>query len=253
MSFIGSLGAKLGLYRTVQIATASPPANDRPTEIVKRVVTLEELQAKIPEVSAGAFENTRPTKPVTAPPTPGLEPRLLTYDLSKVYTAAKVAEPAHGWSIDRVLRLLKGPELRDLAPEARSASLLSMMAKDGVLGGEVVQDAIARDKALDAFERHLRRKLSDRKKEIQDKIESQRKEVEALQESLKEITGRIDSSVIQMRQDEVDLNHWLGSVKRSQEEEFARAVKLLTSDPVISVGDPGIEGRPPPPEERPNA
>lgn len=243
MGFLGRMGEKLGLYRTVQIPEEQQSADQRPTEVVKKTVTLQELQAKLPDVPASAFEGASTgipggqtgvqVKPKKDKP---LSPRPLNYDLGRVFEAAKVAAPASGWSIEKVVRLLKTDQFKSMPTDSAKQSLLGMLAAENVTAADVVKDAIARDKALDAFELHLRRKLGERKKALQQEIDGHRKEITALEAAIGDLDKQIETCETSIRQEEVDLRNWLDTTKRQKEEELANAVGLLTSDPVISIG-----------------
>lgn len=243
MGFIARMGEKLGLYRTVQLPEEQQPIDQRPTEVVKRTVTLQELRAQMPDPPAGAFEGTGPgipggqngvaVKPKTdKPPTP----KPLNYDLGKVYDAAKVVAPPSGWSIEKVIKLLKTDQFKSMPADQAKQSLLGMLAAESVSAADVVKDAIARDKALDAFELHLRRKLGERRKSLQTEIDGHRNEIEALRAAIGDLEKQVEKCEAASKQEEVDLQNWIDTTKREREEELARAVGLLSSEPVISVG-----------------
>jgi hypothetical protein len=257
MGFMSSWGEKLGLYRATPAPPPGPAADPAAAAVVaKKTVTIQDLQAQLPDVSPSVFDKPAggaPPGPAPAKPqSPAKAPRALAYDFAKVYEAARIAAPPHGWTVERVLKLLQTDQFKSMAPETVKQSLLGMLAAESVPAADVVKDAIARDKAIDAFELHLRRKLDERKAQAREKAESNRREIEALRAAIGDLEKAIADAEDDARQGEVDLQNWVDTVKRAKEEELARAVSFLVAEPVISIGKatpppPGGEPQPHPP------
>jgi hypothetical protein len=86
-------------------------------------------------------------------------------DFPEVYRAAGIAEPPHGFTAFKVLEMLQSPGLAELAPQAKASALagfLRMNPGGAVAIGEVIQDAVRRDQALDRFEQFLQAKVAER-------------------------------------------------------------------------------------------
>ncbi|MEO7794616.1 MAG: hypothetical protein ABIV06_07555 [Thermoanaerobaculia bacterium] len=86
-------------------------------------------------------------------------------DFPAVYRAAGITEPAHGFSAFKVLEMLQSPGLAELPPQAKASALagfLKMNPGGPVAIGEVIQDAVRRDQALDRFEQFLQTKVAER-------------------------------------------------------------------------------------------
>ena len=87
-------------------------------------------------------------------------------DFPAVYRAAGIGEPPHGFTAFKVLEMLQSPGLADLPPQAKAAALagfLKMNPGGPVAIGEIIQDAVRRDQALDRFEQFLHSKLAERR------------------------------------------------------------------------------------------
>jgi hypothetical protein len=256
MGFLTSWGEKMGLYRATPATPPGPPVDPAATSIAKKTLTIRDLQAQLPDVSPSVFEKaagTSPPEPAAAKTAPKTKaPRPLAFDFAKVYEAARVAAPPHGWTVERVIKLLQTDQFKTMAAETIKQSLLGMLAAESVPATDVVRDAIARDKAIDAFELHLRRKLEERKGQAREKGESNRREIEALKAAIGDLERASAEADDLARQEEVDLQNWVDTAKRAKEEELARAVSFLTAEPVVSIGNatpppPGAEEKPAPP------
>jgi hypothetical protein len=242
MGFLSSWGEKMGLYRATPAPPPGPAADPAEAAVSKKTVTLRELQAQMPDVAPGVFDK-QPAAPPPAAATPGKAegktkpPRALAYDFDKVYEAARVAPPAHGWTIERVIKLLRTEQFKTMPPDTIKQSLLGMLAAENVPAVDLVKDAIARDKAIDAFELHLRGKLGERQKQLKQQAEGNRREIEALRAAIGDLERQIDEAETACAQEGIDLQNWVDTAKRAKEEDLARAVGLLTAEPVVSIGN----------------
>jgi hypothetical protein len=241
MGFLTSWGEKLGLYRATPAPAPGSDVDPAAAATAKKTVTIRQLQELLPDVPPGVFDKA-PSAPPPAAEHPGTAsvktkpPRALSYDFDKVYEAARVAPPAHGWTIERVIKLLRTEQFKSMPPETVKQSLLGMLAAENVPAVDIVKDAIARDKAIDAFELHLRGKMKERQKQYQQQVENNRREIEALKAAMGDLDRQINEAETASRQEEIDLLNWLDTAKRAKEEDLARAVTFLTAEPVISIG-----------------
>ncbi len=100
-----------------------------------------------------------------AGPADPMDPLLEIPPFEAIYEAAGIAAPAHGFTALKVLEMLASPELAALDGAARAAALaafLKINPAGAVPIGDVVQDAVRRDQALDQFERFLQARLTER-------------------------------------------------------------------------------------------
>ena len=71
----------------------------------------------------------------------------------KVFAAAQILPPAHGFTIEKVGEMLRHPKLAGMAKEARAAAILVALDAAGVKIESVITEAARKDNALDVFER----------------------------------------------------------------------------------------------------
>lgn len=85
-------------------------------------------------------------------------------EFDEIYRAAGIEAPTHGFTAFKVLEILDTPELAALDAKAKAGALaafLKMNPAGAVPIGDIVQDAVRRDQALDQFERFLQGKLTE--------------------------------------------------------------------------------------------
>lgn len=107
-------------------------------------------------------------------------------DFDSIYQTAGVKPAAHGFTAFKVLEMLSSPDFAALDPRAKAAALsgfLKMNPSGPIPISDVLEDAVKRDQALDAFEEFLRARL-DKKKEAVDQ------ENKRLQKEIDDLTAR---------------------------------------------------------------
>jgi hypothetical protein len=80
----------------------------------------------------------------------GMAPVLGTFE--EVYTTAGVKAPAKGYSILKIAEMLQNRHLADMTPDAKRNSLMMALEAAEIEIGELLQDAVARNRALDEYE-----------------------------------------------------------------------------------------------------
>jgi len=70
----------------------------------------------------------------------------------EVYSTAGVTAPAKGYTILKVAEMLQNRHLVDMTPDAKRNSLMMALEAAEIEIGELLQDAVARNKALDEYE-----------------------------------------------------------------------------------------------------
>ncbi len=111
-------------------------------------------------------------------------------DFEEVYREAGVQLPAHGYGIDKVAEMLENKRLATLTREVRATAVLTALEAAGVTLADVLQDAVSRDRALDAFEAAKGQELERLKSESQTRIATVQQEIESF---LKEKNAEIES------------------------------------------------------------
>jgi len=153
---------------------------------VRLIVTDEEGGARHTtpaEIPAEAL-----TPPEPPPPASNLP---AVAEFTEVYAEAGVTLPAHGYGVDKVAEMLENKRLATLTREVKATAVLTALEAAGVTLVDVIQDAVRRDQALDAFEAGKRAALEALKgsnqaavagiqQEIEDFLRQKNAEIEAL-------------------------------------------------------------------------
>jgi hypothetical protein len=122
------------------------PENDvpkpvRPSSVVhsSSVVRLSSAPSREPEKNALAVVET-----------PGVAPVFGTFE--EVYTKAGVKGSTNGYTILKVAEMLQNRHLADMSADAKRNSLMMALESAEIEIGELLQDAVARNRALDEYE-----------------------------------------------------------------------------------------------------
>ena len=140
-------------------------------------------------------------RPRRAPP-PGASP---SADLSVVYESAKIAPPAHGYTVLKVAEMLQSEHIRALPADVKRKSILVALDAAGVKVAEIVEDAVRRDRALDTYERVLQKHLDELAAATA--AENQRLEDEIAQR-VAELRARIDENTRKVAAEQDELLAW---------------------------------------------
>jgi hypothetical protein len=81
--------------------------------------------------------------------------------LEDIYRTAGIMEPRMGYSITKVVEMLKSDHLRGLGDEVKRASVLMALNAAGIPLGDILQDAAHRQSAVAAYEAEQRRKFEE--------------------------------------------------------------------------------------------
>ena len=188
-------------------AAAHPPAGQAAATPTPR--RAEELVADTPAAPAST----------ATPPIPSAE-------LSVVYESAKIAPPAHGYTVLKVAEMLQSEHIRALPAEVRRKSVLVALDAAGVTVEEIVEDAVRRDRALDTYERVLQQHVDQlaaataaENRALEDEIAKRAAELRA----------QIDENTRKVAAEQAELQTWR---QRKQHEEalIAEAVGHFVSE-----------------------
>jgi len=169
-------------------------------------------------------------------------------DFPSIYQAAGVKDPPHGFSAYKVLEIFSSPEFEGLDPRAKAAALsgfLKMNPGGPVPIAHVIQDAVARDQALDGFEEFLHKKLEARREELD-------KENAKLQDEIDEITRRnkekMDANRRTLEAEKERFGTWQAR-KRIEERRLFDAVAPFVEENPVTLGgaapaEPGKSAKP---------
>lgn len=192
--------------------------------------------AGVPETPARRAVDLAPAPevlPEEAPEAPGAGA------IADVYQSARIAAPAHGYTVLKVADMLQSEHIRALPPDVKRKSIMVALDAAGVTVDEIVQDAVRRDQALDTYERVLEKHLADAR--AAKAAENARLEAE-IQERLAELRGRIEANNAETGRDEAELVAWR-TRKRQEETMIAEAVSYFVSENPVTVAAPeGAKG-----------
>ncbi len=157
-------------------------------------------------------------------------------DFPAIYQASGVKDPAHGFTAYKVLEILSSADFASLDAKAKAAALsgfLRMSPAGPVAIADIIQDAVARDQALDHFEGFLLKKLESRGAEVE-------KENAALQAEVDELTRRNQEKMTTNR-DAIDKERqriaaWQAR-KRIEERKLFDAVGPFVEQNPVSLGN----------------
>jgi hypothetical protein len=152
-------------------------------------------------------------------------------DLRAVYDAAKIAAPAHGYTVLKVAEMLHSEHIRTLPADVRRKSVLVALDAAGVKVTEIVEDAVRRDRALDTYEHVLEKALEDLRAETA--AENQRIEDE-ISQHVSELRARIDENARKVKSEQDDFLAWQRR-KRQEEETIAEGVSYFVSENPITT------------------
>jgi hypothetical protein len=172
-------------------------------------------------------------------------------DFGAVYSEAGIELPAHGYGIDKVAEMLEGKRLAGLSREVKATAVMAAVEAAGAPITDVLQDAVRRDRALDAFEaakadevKELRMKAEVKIASIQQEMDAFLREKNAEMESLKEAVAAAERAFVTLQ-----------GRKRREEDRLHDLVAHFvegTENP-ITAGSGGAAPTPPAPAGNPSA
>lgn len=142
--------------------------------IVAETPASAEAPPKEREIPAEAFAVAEP-KAVAASAVPAS-----VLDFGAVYQEAGIELPLHGYGVDKVAEMLEGKRLASLGREVKATAVMAALEAAQVPLRDVIQDAVLRDNALDAFEAAKERELQGLRAKNEARVESLKSEMEEL-------------------------------------------------------------------------
>lgn len=162
-------------------------------------------------------------------------------DFAEVYRAAGIGEPPHGFTAFKVLEMLQSPGLAELAPQAKASALagfLRMNPGGPVAIGEIIQDAVRRDQALDRFEQFLQTKLAERQAAAERANAQLQAEIDALTERHRATMAANVRAVTELT---ARLSEWSAG-KRAEERKLQSAVApFVDGNPITTESADGAK------------
>jgi hypothetical protein len=159
--------------------------------------------------------------------------------IAEVYEAARIAVPPHGYTVLKVADMLRSEHLSALPPDVKRKSILVALDAAGVPVDEVVRDAVARDRALDTYEKVLEQHLEELR--AAKAAENARLEAEIAQR-LADFRGQIDENNKQVSREQEELQAWRAR-KQREETTIAEAVShFVTDNPITATAPAEVKG-----------
>ena len=183
----------------------------------------------------------------TAESASGFETELLP--MEDIYRAAGITSPRRGYSIGKVVEMLRSEHLRGASRELRRAAVLMALDAAGVTVDEVLQDAKVRQEAIDAYATEQRKHAEAqwaRKAEENLQIQAELELVKA------HYGERIRRNLDGVAREKATFGSWL-KAKEQETQGMAEAVEQVLkapapaeppADPLLSVTVSSATGKP---------
>ena len=172
-------------------------------------------------------------------PEPGASGELA--DFEAVYRAAGVTPPAHGFTALKVLEILASQQLSGLDGRAKAAALAAFLqAHPGgaVSLRDIVEDAVRRDEALDAYETALMARLRARAEQVERQNAQLQAEIDAIARRNQQL---ITDNLAALEAEQSRVRQWQAG-KRIEEKRLFDAVAPFVETNPVSMG--GVEPHP---------
>ena len=159
---------------------------------------------------------------------------VLTSDFSQIYTAAEIEVPAHGYTVYKIMELMDSDDLKSMTPEVKKSAITAALKITNVNINDVIKDAVARDKALDAYENMKLKSIGDFEKRKISENESIQREIE---EFLKAKNEQIGINKKNIEDAKSGLAEWQ-RIKQAEEQKIFDAVTPFVSPNPITLSKP---------------
>jgi hypothetical protein len=123
------------------------------------------------EIPAEAFEAPAP-RPVRSAVPASVD------DFSAVYQEAGIELPPHGYGVDKVAEMLESKRLAPLGRDVKATAVLAALEAAQVGVRDVLQDAVRRDGALDAFESAKEREVQELRERSEARVKTIKEEID---------------------------------------------------------------------------
>ena len=217
-------------------------ASDAPSEPTQRAEAAPKLERGTERVAAG-----KPAANPSGESAGGFEAELLPVE--DIYRAAGITSPRRGYSIGKVVEMLRSEHLRGASRELRRAAVLMALDAAGVSVDEVLQDAKVRQEAIDAYATEQRKHAESqwaRKAEENLQIQAELELVKA------HYGERIRRNLDGVAREKATFGSWL-KAKEQETQGMAEAVEQVlkapapseaVADPLLTVTLPRATGKP---------
>jgi hypothetical protein len=157
--------------------------------------------------------------------------------MEDIYRMAGIMNPRKGYSISKIVEMLYSEHLRGLSKEMKRASVLMALDAAGVSVDEVLQDAKARQDAMDSYE-------VDQRKQFEAQLAQKADENVQIQAELERVkaryTERLRRNLDGMAREKATFGNWL-TLKRQEAQSMAEALDLCLKPPAPETPRTAIE------------
>jgi hypothetical protein len=161
-------------------------------------------------------------------------------DFEDVYRAAEISQPAHGYTVSKIAEMLQSERIRSLPLEVKKSSILLALDAAGVKIEEIVEDAVKRDRALDAFERVQQRALD----ELEARKDKENQAIEAeLAQLVEEHNKRVAANKDEVAKEKERFYSWRLR-KQKEEQKIADCVSPFVAENPITTGNTAAPSKP---------
>jgi hypothetical protein len=207
--WLTSVGGKLRI-----LSTSAAKADAAPAKMAMQSVSLKDLVMEVQDEQVRALAEL---------------PAELSVAFDKVFEAAGVKPPPHGWTIGKLEELLKTEQYKSMDRAAAQKAVLGILQAQKAAVEDLVKDAIARDQALESFAQFARKKMEVRNEARQSKMAEIKSQIAELQ------------SQCQAMDEEAKLDHehwrkWYQG-KTAYEKEMAWALGYLMDKQIFTVDE----------------
>jgi hypothetical protein len=206
-----ALGTRLKIIQAVEAQGKKPPRR-----VTTRMVSLDTLRTELQAADVEALAQL---------------PAEISVEFSRLFEASGIKGDCV-WTVEYLSGLLSTPQFKGMDRAAAQKALVALMAAEKTDPEILVKDAIARDRALDAYEDFIRRKVADR-------AAARDRELAAVQAKIARLTDERSRIEEEARLDAKRLRQWLRK-KSAYERDMARAVSYLIEGEIVTV-DSGEE------------
>jgi hypothetical protein len=209
LKLLQGIGDRIGILEAVSAPGAKPGERIR-----TRIVTLEELACEIRSVEVRALAD---------------EPAEITSPPEKIFETAGIAPGPSAWSVDRLKDFIQSELGKNKSRGEIQKSVLGAMNSDGATAGDVVKDAVSRDRALDAFEESAEAKMHERAEAVEKRIRDLESKAEQLRQEADGIKKKFEAQKDEWKE-------WKRQ-KRAYEKQLASVIAYIVDHKVITTDD----------------
>jgi hypothetical protein len=161
------------------------------------------------------------------------------YPFDQIYASAGIHDPAHGFTVYKLIEMMEADELRGLDDATRAKVLGGMLRRlpsGPVSLDDIVSDAVRRDQALDAFERFLADRVARVGRDLEEKNSALQAEIDEL---VRRNSEQMEANRAKIGAERERFERWQRRKRAEEERLFAAVQPFAASNPVTrsATGD----------------